>query len=503
MPINLNEYINITSGVGAGSVVPGRAFIGRIFTTNPLLPTGSFKEFTSAADVATYFGSNSEEYARALFYFSFISKNQTTPQTLSFARWVNAATDPLIFGAKNAQVLANWTSISNGDISITMGGFTFHITGLDFTSAASLTNVASIITTAVQAESGGGALWTAAVVAWDAANSRFTLTGGATGPAVISVAAGATHDIAALLGWLASSAIFSKGAAIETITQTLNDSVNLSNNFGSFCFTYTAALNLTQVTEGASWNASQNVYYEYYAATIDANLISWSAALIGFAGFGLHIQGPAGEYHEMMPMDIMAATVYTNRNSVQNYMFYQFSTLTPTVTDTATAQAYNALRVNYLGQTQTAGDFVSFYQRGFLMGGATAPLDMNTYVNEMWLKDAVSSSALTLLLSLAQIPADTLGTNQLTINSQAVINQALFNGTITTGKPFNSAQIQFITNATGDDKAWQQVQNIGYWQQWKVVSYVADDIVQWKAVYLLIYSKDDVVRKVDGTDILI
>ena len=503
MPISLDNYVAITSGVGAVNALPGRAFIARIFTTNPLLPTKSYKEFASAAEVGAYFGTNSEEYARAVFYFSFVSKNITRPQLISFGRWANAATAPLIFGASEAQLLANWTGISTGDFTLQMGAYTFHLTGLNFTGASSLSNVASIIQSAIEAETGGGALWTGATVAWDSVNSRFTLTGGATGANTISVTAGSITDIAGLLGWLSPAAIFSNGVAVETITDTLTNSASLSNNFGCYTFTYAAALDLAQVTESATWNAAQGVKFQYYPNVTASNASAWSAALIGYAGTGLVLQGTTGQYHEMMPMCIMAATVYSNINSVQNYMFYQFTTLTPTVADDTDAALYDNLRINYLGQTQSAGVFVSFFQRGVLMGGATAPTDMNVYANEQWLADAAGTSAMNLLLALAQLPADTQGTNQLSIQLQAVVSQAKSNGTITTGKPFNSTQIIYITNATGDANAWRQVQSIGYWLNVVVESYVVNSLTQWKAKYTLIYSKDDIIRKVEGTDILI
>lgn len=504
MPISLDNYVAITSGIGAVNALPGRALIPRIFTTNPLLPTGTYKEFTNAADVGTYFGTGSEEYARAVFYFSFVSKNITQPQLISFGRWVNADTDPLIFGASNAQLLANWTSISTGDFTLQMGTHTFHLTGLDFSAASSLTNVASILTTAIQTQGmTGGALWTDAVVSWDSVNSRFNLVGGATGAATISVTAGVTVDVVGLLGWLSPDAIFSKGAVTESITTTLTNSASLSDNFGCYMFTYTAALDLAQVTESATWNTTNNVKYQYYPNVTAANSAAWSAALIGFAGTGLVLQGTTGQYHEMMPADIMGATVYSNINSVQNYMFYQFPTLTPTVTNDADAATYDALRINYLGQTQSAGVFVSFFQRGVLMGGSTAPTDMNVYANEQSLKDTAGTAAMNLLLALAQLPADTQGTNQLNIQISAVVSQYKANGTITTGKPFNSTQIIFITNATGDANAWRQVQSSGYWLNVVVESYVVDSLTQWKAVYTLIYSKDDIIRKIEGTDILI
>ena len=402
--ISLSQYVKITSAVGGSAAFPGRAFIARIMSTNPLIPTGSYIEFSNAADVGTYFGTNSEEYARASFYFSFISKNATQPQLISFGRWANAATAPLIYGEKQTALLATFTAHANWDFTLQMGSFTHHFTAIDLTAASSLTNVASIIESVIQAYSAGGSLFTGATVTWDSANGQFDLVAGATGPATISVTAGVTEDLAAALGW-ESGAIFSNGVAVETITTTLTNTAELSNNFGSYTFTYAAALDLAQVTESAAWNITNNVAFMYQVAVTAANTSSWQAALSGYEGTGLTLQGPSGEYHEMMPMCIQAATVFSNPNSVQDYEYYQFPTLTPTVTSTAQANAYNAININYLGQTQSAGVFRAFYQQGILQGveSAGAITDMGPYANEQWFKDALADAWLNLQLALASL----------------------------------------------------------------------------------------------------
>lgn len=500
MAISIKRYVDITSGVGGNSGVRKRDLIARLFTTNPLLPTGSFAEFTSADDVATYFGSASEEYLRAVFYFGWISKNISAPKKISFARWVSADVAPLIYGKPAVQAIATWNAITNGAFGLTMGAFTFSITGLNFSTDVTLAAVASRIQTAIRAQA-GGALWTTATVSYDAVRQSFNLVGGATGVAVISAtAAVAGTDIANLLGWL-TGAILSNGAVTETITTTLSNSVDASNNFGSFAFI--PALTINQIVEAAQWNDAQNIMYQYHVPVTAANAASWSAALLGIGGVALTLDTLATEYHEMIPMAILAATAYDKRNSVQNYMFQQFG-VTPTVTKNADANIYDPLRVNYYGRTQTAGQFLDFYQRGVMMGIATDAVDMNVFANEQWLKDEAGASIMELLLSLAKVSANTEGRSQLIAVLQTVIDQALFNGSISVGKTLNTTQKLYIGQITGDDNAWQQIQAIGYWFDVVFQSYVTTDgRTEFKAVYTLVYAKDDTIRKVEGTHVLI
>lgn len=499
MAISLNRYVSITSGVGAAAAVSTRELIGRFFSQNPLIPTGTVLEFSSSDDVESYFGSASTEFKRAEFYFGWISKNITTPQKISFYFWPAAATGSLVFGKPGTYALGAFTAITTGDLTLTLGGFTHHLTGINLSSAGSLAAVASAVQTAVNSFSGGGSAWTGATVAFDATRGSFNLTSGATGPDTVSVAAGGTTDLAGPLGWL-TGAVLSNGAAAQSVTGLLVTSINVSNNFGSFAFI--PVLTQAQIVEAAAWNNTQNVDYMYSVPVLPACASSVSAAVIDIGGTTLTLAPLPGEYPEQAPMMIEAATDYTKRNSVQNYMFQIFG-LTPSVTTDADADLYDGLTVNYYGQTQTAGQLIQFYQRGVMTGLPVDPADQNVYANEQWLKDAASAAIMTLLLALAQVPANAQGRSQILAVLQGVINQALFNGTVSVGKPLTTAQKLYIGNATGDENAWQQVQNIGYWVDVQIVPFVEDGVTKFKAVYTLIYSKDDIIRKVEGSDILI
>lgn len=508
MPIAISQYIDINSAVGGSADVRQRELIPRIFSENPLIPTGSYIEFINnndgAANVAEYFGDNSTEFLIAQFVFGWISKVATTVPKISFGRWANVATAPQIFGDPAViQALASWTSISSGAFILTIGGTTFTLSGLNFTAAGSLSAVAAIIQAAIRAESGGGAQWTSATVTYDSIRGCFDFTGGLTGAAAISVSAGLSGDIAGQLGWISAGTILSNGSAAESLTQTLNNSANLSTNFGSIFFI--PALNLTQITEIATWVNGQNLKYMYDVPTSAANAAAYEAALITFEGVGITLSPNAGQYPELIPAIIMGATDYAAQSSVKNYMYQQnFAGVQASVTDTLTAQIYDALRVNYYGNTQTAGEILNFYQRGKLMGGTNAPVDMNVYANEMWLKDAAAAGLLTLLLSLDVVSANTQGISQISASLQNVIDQALFNGTISVGKKLDITDQLFITNLTGNPKAWYQVQTIGYWLNVTIRKVVQEDSsIEFWAYYTLVYSKDDAIRKVVGSHLLI
>lgn len=509
MAIRFTKYIDITSGVGAGTTVATRDLIARLFTTNTILPPNSYIEFDTATEVGAYFGTNSEEYKRAVFYFSYISESITSPQKISYARWSTSATAPSIRGAVLTRTPINFAAISDGSFTLTLGTTTHLISGLDFTSVLNMNNVATIIQAGINAQT--GTQWTAATVTYNLSRNSLDFVGGSTGNAVLSVAAGTTGtNIASFMGWYPNApdsttgAIWSDGSSVESITDTLIASDQASDNFGSFLFI--PSLTIDQVVEAATWNKAENVKYQYHVGILDTvDPTTYTDVLSTIGGVGLTVvNATTALYHEMMPMAFLAATRYDQRNSTINYMFKQYPASTATVSTDAASDSYDALRVNYYGITQTAGRQYAFYQRGFLQGIDTDPVDMNTYANEQWFKDAAGAGLMTLLLALPKISANALGVSQILTVLQSVIDQALSNGTISVQGVLSTAQKLYIQQITGDPNAWYQIQNIGYWVSCVMESYVTTaNVLEYKAVYTLVYKKDDVVRKVEGKHVLI
>lgn len=725
MSISETRYVDITSGVGGASVLTQRALVARIFTSNVLIPPQSHVSFSSADSVGSYFGTSSEEYLRALFYFSFISKIITSPQTIQFARWTPEATAPRIQSLSgNGSLISNWSGIDNGSFGLTINGVVGVFSGLDFTGAADLAAVALIVQTAIRSSfsvaqtgsltaasttvtmadttgvvvgmnvtgtgipasttvvsiipntsivisnaavgitqtgtltsadpevtglvdtsilvtgmkvtgtgiagattiltiddattitlsanataTGAEALTfiaaTTALTFYTNANALyantsvtysaggFTLVAGIEGagvPNTLSVQNGLTGtDLTAqpLLGWLpaaiydalgnhSAGAIVSIGSDAETVTELLAMSSNLSNNFGSFLFLNNLNLSLPNAILAAAWNITQNNTYMFCAGVYSESMATQWAADVGglgtYAGTALTLSGasfsltgtvaqgsniisgignvsdltpgmpisganiaagtivtavttfPAqtvimsnvatgsnteaitftfNQFPEQIPMMVLAATDYSLVNSAQNYMFQgPFAGLFPLVTTDNDADFYDALSVNYYGSTQQSGQIINFYQRGVLLGTATSPLDMTTYTNEMWLKDAITVEILNLFVGVSQVPANEQGRSLLLTSIQDPINDALANGTISVNKTLTTIQKQFISSVTNDPEAWYQVQNIGYWVDCQIVPSSGSPVI-YTAAFTLVYSKDDVIRFVSGRDILI
>ncbi len=504
--ISQSRYINIISGVGAGAGVAQRQLTLRVITQNTLLPPGVVMEFANADAVGLYFGTNSEEFHRATDYFAFISKNIQSPQSISFARWVNAAIAPMIIGDTETKNLAAIVAQATGTLTINNGATVIHVTGIDFTGAASLTAAAALLQTDLRAVV--DPQLATCTVTFNTNTNQFVLTGTVTGAGSLTITPTALPtDISALVGWGTAGTVYTDGQAAGTAVDAITESTAISNNFGSFVYaTPAVAMSNADIEDVAAWNAAQNNMFIYSVATFLSNLSTLYALVKGHAGTALNVlsQTLPNDYIEQSPCEILAATNYDNTDATQNYMYYQFPGRNITISTDANADAADLVRGNYIGVTQSAGQNLAFYQRGVLCGGTTAATDMNAYANEMWLKSDVTARILTMFLSVARVPANETGAAQILAVLQQSITQAKRNGTISSGKILSQVQQQFITQVSGDGNAWRQVASIGYWVTITFSSFVAPSgLTEWQANYTLIYSKDDAIRVVNGSDVLI
>jgi len=499
MSIDQNKYIKSTSGVGADASVPRKDPILRVLSNNPLIPTKTVKNFSKPVELATYFGTDSEEYKRASFYFGFLSKSVTVANKISFHKYNAVDSNALIYGGKTQKVLTDFNTISDASFDLEIADVT-HTVITDLTTATSLSDIASLIQTQVQSET--ESQFSTATVSFNAARGSFDFVSGDTGTASIGIAQSLSGtSIVDLLEWN-STAIFSDGLDSQTITENLNTSIDIDNNFTTFLFT--PAFSIDSKVEVAQWTQLQNFRYMFVTSTSYAQAQAHYDALNLYGGVCVTIESNVdGQYHEMIPASIAATTDYTKPNSVKNYMYQPFAGATPTITTTEQSNFLDSIKINYYGQTQASGQELSFYQKGFLMGGSTSAQYINVFINESWFKSSISSELLNLQIALEQIPYNAIGVAQVTTVIQSVIDEALNNGVISANKPLTTTQILYIGQISNDENAYRQVQSIGYWLDVSLASKVENSVTIYSIDYTLIYAKSDSVSVINGTQVLI
>ena len=496
MPISQNDYIDITSVVAGAAATSARTLITRLITVNDLLPTLSLVNFSSADAVGNYFGFSSEEYTQAAYYFSLLTKDGRRPNSIQFARWADVDTSAQVFGAE-VSTLDQLKTYTTGAFDITLGGSTFNLTGLDFSGAADYAAVATILQTDIRLLD---ASLDAVTVTYDAVRKSFNFDTTKVIDGAISFTA-VTASLLDDLGWNAL-AIFSAGIAAQTLTEMQSAATTTNNNY--YGFATIDQLTLDEHVELATWNITKNNEYQYSVRSTTAEAITWSPALIGFAGTSLTLIDGTSTYPWIHPLATVAANVWTQRGAAMNLMFTQSTSPDPAVIDNSTDKAtYDALRANYFGETQVNGTNLTFYQNGILMGGLTSPQQMGVYAAEAWFKSNTASGLINLLLALKILSADTEGEAQVTSVLNASAELGVFNGMISVGKVITTEQKASITEISGDANAWQTVQREGYWFTTSIESEVVNSITVYTITYTLIYAKRDGVSKIEGRDILI
>jgi hypothetical protein len=505
MAISQSKYVAITSGIGGASAASRKDLGLRLFTSNALFPQNTILEYNSAQDVANYAGATSTEAKIAAAYFGWVSKQVNSPRKISFMGADLNPTPPIMSSTITLAALSSYTAITSGSMIISMGGSSYTLSGLNFSTATSYADVAAAIQSAIRTNTVGDALWTGATVAFNSVNSSFTLTGGAAGNIAIAYATAASSgtDVSALIGWdETGNPIISNGTPATSLTEILNTSIELSDNFATYAF-IGYSFSVDDINAIGAWNDTQNYQYMFCGDVNADNYETIIAAAAGHSGMAINYNPYMGQDNYLpayiMPATILASTNYNNVNGTVNYMFQQFPNQAVAVDTNELANTLDPLHINYNGQTQKAGSKIQFYQDGYLADGT----DIAVYANEIWLKDAMITELLNLEIALDRIPANNDGLGLVNGTLQEVITEALNNGTISPGKPLTQTQKAYITQITGDNTAWQSVELNGYVLTVELTQEVNNGATKYIANYTLVYSKGDSIRKVEGRHILI
>lgn len=488
MTISNRRYVDISTTQGGAAAVPLQRLDLRIFTDAEELRPTQVLEFPDAQSVGAFFGSNSAEAKIAASYFGYISPAPASrAKALQFARHAVQDVPPITISLNDG---GDITAIQNlgasSSITITIDGTPVAKT-VDLLSPVSFSDVATTLTNAYTSEG----------LAFTYASGVFVCT--ATGGTSVDFPSSGFADLVGFTGQDQDP-----GQAQETMAESFARSREINDSFGSLIFTTNAALILQQVEDLAAAVAAENVRYQLYVDVSPTDAAAWSAALIDTASTGLILRRPEdAQTLAWLPAAVMSATNYDLANASTNYMYREGgTTVAPQVTTNLAANNYDALRINYYGQTAVAGRDKSFFQRGYLCGGSLAPLDMSVHANEQWFKSYITQQWFSLLLATRGIPANRDGRGRMMAVIAGAVTKAIDNGTILIGKTLSEVQKAAIYDATGDPLAWMDVQSKGYWYDVRVVE-TSGPVAEYKGVYVVVYAKSDWVRKIEGSHNLI
>lgn len=259
MTLSLDPVASVSISVTpAGAQVPGFGN-GLIAGTSNVLPLyDRIREYASAAEVAVDFGTSVGEYLASVAYFS----QEPAPETVKIGRIFTAAQAAYLRGGVVSSTLSAYTGVTDGGFDITINGVNRTIADLNFSGAVSVTAVAALIQTALNAALAG------TTCTWSTTLFRFLITSPSTGTgqtigyAVAPTTGGPSADISALLGFTgATGAVASQGIATESIATGLAALKLFDPDF--YGLTLTSFAVVQDIKDAATWNQTAKGLFFY------------------------------------------------------------------------------------------------------------------------------------------------------------------------------------------------------------------------------------------------
>lgn len=504
MPISQSKYVDIKSGINRTQLAREKELIARIFTTNEVVAKQEVLEFEDIKDIINLFGAETDETKIATKYFSFVNKYARKPKKISFARDFSAGFDGYTQATKECATLAEFktTYPSPKGMTMTYGDKQYNkapIMAIDLTSCNSLADVATLVQGWIRTAFEDDDILQSSTLTYDSGSNTFRFEPNEDSDRNTFMSF--TGNFAEMLGLADNQVpIKSFGADASSYSDVFDYSYQLNNNFATFVFTDNTISANNIATLANHIKEKYPSEFMYVVPVTESNKDTIQSAVSTIDGVSLELCEGEGAYNFVMPMAITATTDYDKENGTVNYMFTQYNEMAVVVDDDDNANANDNLKINYYGRTQQAGNKLAFYQNGVLQGGFQ---DQNIYVNEIWLKDALSTKFLNYMLSTSNWYANKAGQSIGQGLITDVIDRAKLNGTITTEKEINEDDRVFILNITSDENAWRQIYQEGYYLVTDIVKVTENNQIKYKFVYTLIYSKGDSIKKVEGYNILV
>lgn len=315
-------------------------------TSNVIDLVSRFRTYESIDDLATDFGTSSEEYKAAVLWF----EQAPQPTTVMVGRWAKtAAAGELVGGTLSAaqQALSNFTAVSSGGMKITIDGTLKTLSGISLAGVTNLNGVASAVTTA---------LASAGTCVWNSTFNRFEITSATTGAtSSVSFAQAPTSgtDISALMGLTSttSGAYVAAGAAAESAISavTLFDA-----NYGQqwYALTVPSAVDADHLAIAAYIEAASTKHF-YGVTTQEAGvLVGSDTTNIAYQLKGLGYKKTAVQYSSSNAYAVASllarilTTDYTGNNTVITLKFKSEPGITAENLNTTQANALEAFNCN-------------------------------------------------------------------------------------------------------------------------------------------------------------
>ena len=443
MSINANRLVSITPRVISG----GSADLetnGLILTANTLIQ-GNVPaiEFNTVKEVGDFFGFSSAEYLAAEQYFIGVNNQSKAITTLWFGRILTTAGSGWLRAGKTV-TLDTLKAITNGAFGIKVDGNTKTLTGLDFSSATSFGDVATVITTGL----------TGAVCSYDSVQKKFVITSATTGATSIidyGTAPASGTDLTALLGLDASGgAVQSLGNDALTVAQNMDAITAVTRNFVGFTTLVKASDN--DAVSYAAW-ADLDDDYVYFYWSDDTTLLSKStnqaSVPVTLQAYNTTACIYGSIYDAVFMLAVGASIKWNSSNALKTWFAKNASGLTAKVLSDTEAEALDSIRTSYIGQFATRNANFIMLNRGYLSGSYYGFIDV--LYGAIWLRARLQRGLMDCFNSQGRVPYNSEGYNIVSCYMADAINEAVNNGVIDNDLTLSEGQKAQIMSEVGED----------------------------------------------------
>lgn len=379
------------------------------------------RSYDTIEGVSADFGTSAPEYKAAALYFGQTPK----PKTINIGRWLRTASAGQNIGGILSvadQALANFTAITTGTLTITVDGVTKALTGMNFSGAANLNAVATIVTTALAAS---------ATCTWN--GKSFIITSATTG--ITSLVGYATAGTTLALFKFASGAniILVPGYAAETPVQCAAAMVSESSAWYGLMFQASTQPTNTESIAVSDFIEALDIKRIYGSTIIDPNVLSSSvtndlASLQKAAAYKRSFCQYSQNVYAIASFFGRAFSVNFSANRAVITMMYKQE---PSVVgEDLTTNEANVLKDKRCNVFVAYVNSTVIIQYGVMSGSA--------FFDEIhgldWFQDAVQNACYNLLYqSPTKIPQTDAGANQFVNAIQGVCGEAVNNGLVAPG----------------------------------------------------------------------
>lgn len=448
--------------------------IGLMLTTSTRAPIGSVLQFASADDVGDYFGPSSTEQALATIYFLGFNNSTKKPGSLLFAQFNTAAVGAWLRGANPGLSLTALKALPTGTIAVTVSGVTKTSSAIDLSSSTSFSDAASKIQAAFTTPG--------FTVTYDQISGGFLFSVTATGATSTITAATVSALATSLKLTTATGAVTSQGADIAVPGAFMDAVVDVNQNWATFMSIFDPDVSgNTNKLAFATWVNGKSNQFAYVCWDTDITPTNTLPATTSL-GYLLNAGDYSGTFLQWAPdategpkkaafiCGTAASINFTQFNGRITFAFRRQSGLVADVVNQSIAHnlggdpqsiGSRGNYYNFYGAYATRNDDFVWENRGFVSGDF---LWFDSYINQIWLNNALQLALMVLLQSTLSIPYNTQGYALIEAACLDPIQAALNFGAIRAGITLSESQVAQVNGNAGINIA-DVIQQRGWYLQ--------------------------------------